>query len=91
MQNHRMNVLFETKTTTDRLKCEAIDRLNSVVADLPKYKNDFTDLMCNFTIDKTLKMLYTIDRDREFKSSKYYHLYSIYFDEIEDMIFKVDL
>lgn len=91
MQNHRMNVLFETKTTTDRLKREAIDRLNSVVADLPKYRNDFTDLMSNFTIDKTLKMLYTIDRDREFKSSKYYDLYSIYFDEIEDMIFKVDL
>jgi len=72
------------------LKSEAIDRLNSVVDDLPKYKKEFTELIGNFTIDKTLKMLNVIDRDQEFKTSKYYALYTRYFDEIEDMIFNVD-
>jgi len=72
------------------LKSETIDRLSSVVDDLPKYKKAFEDLVGNFTIDKTLKMLNIIDRDKEFKTSKYYHLYNEYFDEIEDMIFNID-
>ena len=83
-----MNVMFQPKPTM--LKSEAIDRLDSVVNELPKYKKDFTDLIGNFTIDKTLKMLNVIDRDQEFKTSKYYDLYTAYFDEIEDMIFNVD-
>jgi hypothetical protein len=83
-----MNVIFQIKPKM--LKSEAIDRLNSVVDDLPKYKKDFADLIDNFTIDKTLKMLNVIDRDQEFKKSKYYHLYNTYFDEIEDMIFIID-
>ena len=58
------------------LKSETIDRLSSAVDDLPKYKKEFEDLVRNFTIDKTLKMLNIIDRDKEFKTSKYYHLYN---------------
>ena len=80
-------IVHQTNATHMMLKSEAIDRLNSVVTDLPKYKKEFIDLNTNFTIDKTLKMLYIIDRDREFKSSPYYHLYTTYFDEIEEMIF----
>ena len=49
--------------------------------------NSMTVNNVNFTIDKTLKMLHIIDRDYEFKTSKYYDLYTKYFDEIEEMIF----
>ena len=82
-----MDIMIQTNATHMMLKSEAIDRLNSVVTDLPKYKKELIDLITNFTIDKTLKMLHIIDRDREFKTSQYYHLYTTYFDEIEEMIF----
>lgn len=71
------------------IRSEAIDRLHSVVDDLPKYKREFVELIGNFTIDKTLTMLRVIDRDHDFKTSKYYNLYNRYFDEIEEMIFMV--
>ncbi len=78
--------MYQTQMTS-LLRGEAIDRLDSVVNDLPKYKHELADLIVNFTIDKTLKMLHIIDRDYEFKTSKYYDLYTKYFDEIEEMIF----
>ena len=86
-----MYVIYPTQHRNhNMIKVEAIDRLSSVVDDLPKYKAEFADLIRNFTIDKTLKMLNIIDRDNEFKTSKYYKIYNEYFDEIEDMIFNSD-
>ena len=70
------------------LKNEAIDRLDSVVYDLPKYKIYLNNLIVNFTVDDMLGLINTIYRDKEFKSSKYYRRYSKYFDEIEDLTFK---
>ena len=67
------------------LKNEAIDRLEPIVDDLPKYKKNLEDLMVNFKIDQMMGLINTIYRDKEFKSSKYYRRYSEYFDEIEDM------
>ena len=69
-----------------RLKSEAIDRLDSVVDDLPKYKKKFEELIVNFTVDNVLWLINAIYRDKEFKSSVYYRRYSEYFDEIEDLI-----
>jgi ASC-1-like (ASCH) protein len=68
------------------LKNEAIDRLDSVVDDLPKYKNKFEELIVNFTVDKMLCLMNTIDRDNEFKTSIYHKIYTQYFDEIEELI-----
>ncbi len=70
------------------LKTEAIDRLNSVVYDLPKYKKNLDNLITNFAVDEAMYLINTIHRDKEFKTSKYYRRYSKYFDEIEDMIHK---
>ena len=69
-----------------RLKSEAIDRLDSVVDDLPKYKEQFEELIVNFTVDNVIWLINAIYRDKEFKSSLYYKRYSEYFDEIEDLI-----
>ena len=68
------------------LKTEAIDRLDSVVDDLPKYKRNLEKLIANFKIDEMLTLINTIYRDKEFKSSVYYRRYSEYFDEIEELI-----
>jgi hypothetical protein len=68
------------------LKNEAIDRLDSIVHDLPKYKRNLEKLMVNFKIDDMLLLINHIYRDQEFKSSVYYRRYSEYFDEIEDLI-----
>jgi hypothetical protein len=68
------------------LKSETLDRLDSVVYELPKYKNYFNKLNNDFTIDNALKMLNIIDRDKDFKLSKYYIRFNQYFDEIEELI-----
>ena len=70
------------------LKNEAIDRLASVVGDLPKYKKQLEELIVKFTVDDVVQLINAIYRDQEFKSSAYYGLYNDYFDEIEDMIYK---
>ncbi len=70
------------------LKNEAIDRLDSVVCELPKYKKNLDDLIINFTVDDMLHLMNMIDRDYEFKCSQYYIIYNNYFDEIEDLIHK---
>jgi len=70
------------------LKNEAIDRLASVVGDLPKYKQKLDDLIVNFTVDDMMDLINTIYRDQEFKCSVYYIIYNQYFDEIEDLIHK---
>ena len=71
-----------------RLKHEAIDRLDSVVDDLPKYKEKLKALIVNFTIDEVLYLMNTIYRDNDFKNSVYFGLYNEYFDEIEELIHK---
>ena len=68
------------------LKTEAIDRLDPVVNDLPKYKKQLQQLIVHFTIDEMLDLMNTIYRDKEFKESIYYERYSDYFDEIEDLV-----
>ena len=68
------------------LKSETLDRLDSVVDELPKYKNNFNKLHNDFTVDNALKMLNIIDRDKDFKLSKYYIRFNQYFDEIEELI-----
>jgi len=68
------------------LKNEAIDRLYSVVDDLPKYKKNLTELIEKFTVDDMLSLMNTIYRDAEFKSSEHYCVYNNYFDEIEELI-----
>jgi hypothetical protein len=70
------------------LKNEAIDRLASIVNDLPKYKKNLENLIDNFKIDDMLLLINHIDRDNEFKSSVYCGRYSEYFDEIEELIHK---
>lgn len=72
--------------TTELLKHEAIDRLDSVVCDLPKYKKQLDELILNFTVYEMLQLIKTIDKDREFKHSLYYKVYNEYFDEIEEII-----
>jgi hypothetical protein len=69
-----------------QLKSETIDRLDSVVCDLPKYKKNLDELIGHFTIDKALYLMRDIDRDDEFKQSVYNVLYNKYFDEIEELI-----
>jgi hypothetical protein len=68
------------------LKSEAIDRIDSVVDELPKYKTHLTALINNFTIEDMLYLMNTIFRDNDFKASAYYKVYNKYFDEIEDLI-----
>ena len=70
------------------LKNEAIDRLASVVGDLPKYKEKLDELIVNFTVDDMMDFINAIYRDQEFKCSDYYIIYNQYFDEIEDLIHK---
>jgi hypothetical protein len=70
------------------LKNEAIDRLDSIVDDLPKYKEKLNALILNFTVDEMLQLMNHIYRDRDFKASQYFSLYNRYFDEIEDLIYK---
>ena len=72
--------------TNVMLKNEAIDRLASVVCDIPKYKKQLQKLIVNFTVDDVVQMINEIYRDSEFKKSAYYRLYNEYFDEIEDLI-----
>jgi len=72
------------------IKNEAIDRLNAVVGDLPKYKKPFENLIVNFTVDETLRLIQIIHRDKDFKRSAYYRLYNRYFDEIEELIHQYD-
>ena len=69
------------------LKSETLDRLKSVVDSFPNYKKDFEELINNFSVYKTLKMLNVIHKDKDYKNSKYYNLYNVYFDEIEELIF----
>ena len=71
-----------------RIKSEAIDRLEPVVSDFPKYKSIFEELVINFKVDDMLYLMNIIYRDNEFKASRYYRRYSEYFDEIEDIIHK---
>ena len=71
---------------THMLKHEAIDRLDSVVDDLPKYKKNLEELIINFTVDDVLYLMNIIYRDKDFKSLDYYGVYNNYFDEIEELI-----
>ena len=70
------------------LKNEAIDRLDSIVSGIPKYKKQLEELIVNFTIDDLFYLMNTIYKDNDFKSSIYYKVYNEYFDEIEDLIYK---
>jgi len=72
----------------ENLKHESIDRLYSVVLDLPKYKEDFEQLILNFRIENMLYLMNTIYRDNEFKLSTHYRVYNAYFDEIEELTHK---
>lgn len=72
-----------------QLKVEAIDRIDSVVDELPKYKEAFQTLIDNFTIEDMLSLMNAIFRDHDFKASAYYKLYNNYFDEIEELIHKM--
>jgi len=71
------------------LKNEAIDRLDSIVADLPKYKKNLEELIVNFTVDDMLWLMNNIYRDTDFKELTHYFVYNEYFDEIEDLIYKL--
>lgn len=71
------------------LKVEAIDRIESVVDELPKYKQPFQTLIDNFTVEDMLYLMNIIFRDNDFKASAYYKLYNNYFDEIEDLIHRM--
>lgn len=73
---------------TELLKNEAIDRLYSVVCDLPKYKKKLDELIVNFTIDAMLELINEMYRDDDFKCSLHCRVYNEYFDEIEDLIYK---
>ena len=70
------------------LKNEAIDRLDSIVYDLPKYKKQLEELIVNFTVDDMLWLINEIYRDSDFKCSEYYRVYNEYFDEIEELMYK---
>jgi hypothetical protein len=62
------------------------NQLDSIVIELPKYKENLDALIFNFTIDEMLSLMNTIFRDKDFKTSEYYKLYNNYFDEIEELI-----
>jgi len=68
------------------LREEAIDRLVCIVHAVPKYKQTLNDLINNFTVDDTIKLIGIIDRDKDFRSLKHFSTYSQYFDDIEEMI-----
>ena len=86
--NTETNVIINNPKLFNRLKHEAIDRLYSIVSDIPKYKENFETLIINFIIEDMLYLIHSIYRDREFKNSKYYKVYNTYFDEIEEMTHK---
>ena len=71
-------------------KNEVLDRMGSLVSDMPKYQSMFDEIMTHFTIDGVLTFLRSIDKDSDFKRCKYRNVYSVYFDEIEEMIFRLD-
>ena len=73
-------------SSIQQLKNESIDRLDSIVKDLPKYRANLTNLIRNFTVEETVRLINTIYRDNEFKTSVYYQTYDTYFDEIEELI-----
>ena len=83
-----MMMFYEPISPIHMLKHEAIDRLDSVVDKLPKYKEPLEKLIVDFTVDDMLYLIQTIYRDKDFKRSKYYRLYNDYFDEIEELIHK---
>jgi hypothetical protein len=68
------------------LRVESIDRIHSVVDDLPKYKKKLDELIVMFTVEDMLALMNTIYRDKDFKNLVYYRVYNEYFDEIEDLI-----
>jgi hypothetical protein len=70
-------------------KEETLDRMGSFASDMPKYQRDYEKLIINFTVDQVLSWLRVIDRDNEFKNSRYRNIYNIYFDEIEEMVFNL--
>ena len=86
--NTETNFIINNPELFNRLKHEAIDRLHSIVSDIPKYKENFETLIINFTIEDMLYLIHSIYRDRAFKRSKYYKVYNKYFDEIEEMTHK---
>ena len=70
------------------LKNEAIDRLDSIVDNLLKYKKQLEELIINFTIDNMLCLISIICQDNDFKTSLYYKLYNKYLEEIQELIYK---
>jgi hypothetical protein len=70
------------------LKNEAIDRLASVVDDLPKYQTNFKALIADFAVDTMLQLINTIYRDSDFTCLTHCQVYNEYFDEIEELIYK---
>lgn len=73
------------------LRHEAIDRLESVVDDLPKYKQKFEELIDKFTIEAMLELINAIYRDDDFKCSVYFRTYDNYFDEIEELVYHLNI
>ena len=71
-------------------KNEVLDRMGSLVSDMPKYQSMLDEIMMHFTIDGVLTFMTSIDKDSDFKRCKYRNVYSVYFDEIEEMIFRLD-
>ena len=67
------------------LKTEVIDRLESIVDDLPKYNQAFQKLIVCFNMDSTKYLIDAIYRDNDFKSSPYYKLYNQYLEEIIEL------
>jgi hypothetical protein len=84
------NTINETNSIL-LLKNEAIDRLDSIINDLPKYKNKLEELILNFTVIDMLYLINIIYRDNEFRFLEYYKVYNKYFDEIEELIHKYKL
>jgi len=83
------NFILKNLEPIELLKNEAIDRLASIIDNLPKYKKQLEELIVKFTIDDMLELINTIYRDQDFKCSLYYRIYNEYFDEIEELIFKL--
>lgn len=70
------------------LKHEAIDRLQSITDDFPKYKEPLQELINKFAVEDMLYLINAIYRDEEFKRSEHFKIYNRYFDEIEDLTHK---
>jgi hypothetical protein len=86
-------MIKETSFTIDSynitlLKNETIDRIESIVCNMPQYKKQFDELIVNFSIDNMQQLIKIIYEDTDFKSSKYYVLYNTYIYEIENLIHK---